>query len=261
LKPALRLFPAVLLLAAVTAAQTKTNPLAADPTAPGLGKGVFRILCAPCHGIRAQGGRGPDLSRVVFNSGDTDADLFRTIAEGVPGTDMGAYDPRLSEDNIWRIVAYIRSTAHTDAGPPVAGDPKRGEQLFWTKGGCGACHAVGTRGGRSGPDLTRVGRQRSTAYLRESVIDPGRDITPGYSTIVVVTRDGKKITGVERGLDNFTAQIIDLSGAFRSFDKGDVRSITREERSLMPANYGQMMNAQELDDVVAYLATLKGARR
>ena len=39
----------------------------------GIGYGVFRIYCAPCHGFRAQGGRGPDLSRGVFRSGEQDA--------------------------------------------------------------------------------------------------------------------------------------------------------------------------------------------
>ena len=38
------------------------NPLASDPKAAEIGRGMFRIYCAPCHGIRAQGGRGPDLT-------------------------------------------------------------------------------------------------------------------------------------------------------------------------------------------------------
>ena len=42
----------------------------AQDNAAGVGYGIFRIYCAPCHGIHAQGGRGPDLSRGVFASGD-----------------------------------------------------------------------------------------------------------------------------------------------------------------------------------------------
>ena len=76
----------------------------AQENAADLGKGVFRIYCAACHGFRAQGGRGPDLSRGVFRSGDQDSDLLRTISRGVPGTEMGDYE-HLGEENIRRIIA------------------------------------------------------------------------------------------------------------------------------------------------------------
>ena len=247
--------------ASAAAAQAQTNPLANDPQAAGLGKGAFRIVCAPCHGIRAQGGRGPDLTRGVFNSGELDADLFKVIANGVPGTEMGAYGSRMDDDNIWRMVSYIRSVSHVDATQTIAGDSSKGEELFWTKGGCGGCHAVGNRGGRSGPNLTRTGRQRSAAYLRESIVEPSRDITPGYSTLTVIAKDGKKITGIERGLDNFTAQLTDLAGNFYSFDKDAVRSVTREPKSLMPGNYSSLFTEQELNHLLAYLLTLKGVQQ
>ena len=94
----------------------------------------------------------------MFTGGDQDADLFRVISNGVPGTEMTAYGERLSPDNIWRIVAFIRSTSGSES--KLAGDSSHGDALFWGKGACGNCHAVGTRGNQIGPDLTRIGRQR-----------------------------------------------------------------------------------------------------
>jgi len=236
------------------AAQT-TNPLASDPKAGEIGRGMFRIYCAPCHGIRAQGGRGPDLSRGVFSSGDLDSDLFRTISSGVSGTEMGSYSD-IGDEGIWRIVAYIRSISRHDTST-APGDAARGGKLFWEKGQCGRCHSVGERGSRFGPDLTRIGRQRSLDYLRTSISDPGDDIASGYSTITVVTRDGKTITGLEKGLDNFSAQLMDLSGKFYSFERSEVKSIKQETRSLMPA-YTNVFDESELTDLVAYLASLRG---
>jgi alcohol dehydrogenase (cytochrome c) len=222
-----------------------------------VGKGMFRIYCAPCHGFSARGGRGPDLSRGVFRSGDTDDDLFRTIAKGVSGTDMAAWESTLDDANIRRIIAFLRSVNRHD-NTTISGDPARGEVLFWTKGQCGSCHAVGAKGRDIGPNLTRVGRQRSIEYLRESIVDPNQDITPGFNTVVAITRDGKKISGVEKSFDDFSARLLDLSGETRSFQKEDVRSLTREYRSLMPANYRTLFTAAELDDLVAYLAHLDG---
>lgn len=173
---------------------------------------------------------------------------------------MPAFGGRLEDDERWRLVSYVRSLTPRDT-TPIPGDPAAGEKLFWEKGRCGQCHRAGARGSALGPNLTRAGRQRSLAYLRESVVSPDADVTPGYATITVATRDGKKITGVERGFDNFSARLMDLSGHFYSFQKDDVMSMQREYRSLMPSNYSRQFSARELDDLLAYLASLGGGDR
>jgi putative heme-binding domain-containing protein len=231
-----------------------------DPKAVEAGRLQFRMSCAGCHGLRATGGRGgPDLTRGTYSTGDADKDLFSIISNGVPGTEMPSFREPLDEAQIKGLVAYVRSLSH--AGTiPIKGDRIAGEKLFWGKGSCGQCHRVGMRGTAVGPDLTRAGKQRSLEYLRESIESPDADLTPGYATVVVITRDGKKITGVEKGFDNFSARLIDLSGRYYSFLKDDVTSMEREYRSVMPSNYGRMFNTRELDDLLAYLASLGGER-
>jgi cytochrome c oxidase cbb3-type subunit 3 len=237
----------------------RQNPFKNDSQAVEAGRGIFRIYCSPCHGIRAEGGRGPDLTRGVYSAGERDADLLAVISNGVPGTEMPSFSLGLGDENIWRVVSYLRSATRRDA-EKVTGDAAAGERLFWGKGACGQCHRVGARGGRMGPDLTRVGRSRSLQYLRESVISPNADLTPGYNTITVVMRDGKKVVGVQRGFDNFSTQLMDARENYYSFLKSDVTSVTREFRSLMPEGYGKVFSSAELNDVVAYLAGL-GAKR
>ncbi len=246
----------IALCAALAQAQTTLhNPFQNDSQAAEAGRGAFRIYCSPCHGIRAEGGRGPDLTRGVYSAGETDADLFNVISNGVPGTEMPSFSLGLGDENTWRVVSYLRSVTRRD-GEQVTGNPASGEKLFWGKGGCGGCHRVGTRGGRMGPDLTRIGRTRNLKYLRDSVISPDADLTPGYNTITVVTRAGKKIVGVQRGFDNFSAQLMDAQENYYSFLKSEVSSVKREFRSLMPDGYGKLFTKAELDDLVAYLAGL-----
>ena len=245
-------------LSSVAVAQTGTNPFAGDSQAVEAGRGIFRIYCSPCHGIRAEGGRGPDLTLGVYSAGEADADLLRVISRGVPGTEMPAFADALGVENAWRVIAYVRSVARKDA-KVLSGDAANGEKLFWRNGDCGQCHRVGGRGGRLGPDLTRAGRQRSAAYLRESVVSPNADITPGYATILVETRDGRKIAGVQKSFDNFSAQLMDVRERIHSFRRSEVASLRREFRSLMPGTYGKMFSPAELDDLVAYLVTLRGA--
>jgi putative heme-binding domain-containing protein len=218
------------------------------------------MSCASCHGLHATGGRnGPDLTRGSFAAGDTDADLYGVISRGIEGSEMPSFQGRLEDDQLWRVATYVRSLVTHDAAP-IPGDRTAGEKLFWEKGNCGQCHRVGTRGSSLGPDLTRAGRQRSLAYLRESVLSPDADITRGYTTITVVTREGKKLVGVEKNFDNFSAQFMDVSGRMYSFFKDDVTSMQREYRSVMPSNYSRLFSERELDDLLAYLVSLEGQR-
>ena len=248
-------------VAAVGAAQTpRSNPLAGDPRAVEEGRVAFRGSCSLCHGIKGEGGRGPDLTIGAYTGANADTDLYNIISNGVAGTEMAGFAARFESDDIWRLVAYVRSIAGSRSSP-TAGNIRNGEQLFWNKGQCGQCHMVDGRGKRMGPELTQVGRQRSAAYLRESVVSPGADLTPGYTTITVVTRDGRKIVGTQRAYDDFSVQLMDASETYYSFLRSDVTSVKRDYTSLMPDTYGKLFSASELGDLVAYLTSLRGTRR
>src|SRR5262245_10811044 len=254
------LFMFAIVVAAAAPQAPKTNPLAQDSKAAEEGRVAFRGSCSPCHGIKGEGGRGPDLTVSAYASGTSDADLYNVIANGVPGTEMAGFAPRFESDDIWRLVSYLRSIAGSNSGR-INGNAGNGEKLFWNKGQCGQCHMVNGRGKRMGPELTQVGRQRSAGYLRESVVNPGADITPGFAAITVTTKDGKRIVGTQRGFDDFSAQLMDASENYYSFQKSDVASITQEYKSLMPNAFGRLFTESELSDLVAYMASLRGARR
>lgn len=246
----------VLLFAVCSLASAQgQNPFTGDAKEIEVGRATFRIYCSPCHGIRAQGGRGPDLTTGVYAHGNSDQDLYDVIANGIPGTEMPASTPpRMTSDAIWRVVAYMRSLAKREQAA-LTGDAKAGEEVFWTKGQCGSCHRVGVRGGRFGPDVSVVGRARSLPYLREAVVAPDAAITPGHATITVVTAAGERITGVERIFDNFSVVLMDSQENLHSFLRSEVQSVKKEQRSLMPA-YGEILSAKELEDLISYLAGL-----
>ena len=142
---------------------------------------MFRTFCATCHGVDARGGtRGPDLTSGRWVHGDTDVAIFNTITHGVPGTDM---PPAVLEaEEIWSIVVYLRSLGAA-AAPPVPGDRAAGERLFFGEAACSRCHMVGGRGGRLGPDLSRIGAARAPAVLTESIRMPSAHLAAGYATV------------------------------------------------------------------------------
>lgn len=215
------------------------------------GRAIYRSNCAFCHGLTGLGGRGPDL---VGGEKKPDSELTRIIRSGVPGTTMPAF-ASLDEDELPKLVGFLNHLRSSGAGTQKAtGDPVNGRRMYM-RHGCSGCHQIGAEGSAYGPDLTRVGGARSVKYLEDSIINPSADIPDAYRGITVVTKDGRKLTGARVNEDPFTIQIRLQSDEFRSFGKDEVQ-VTAMTESLMPHYKG--MPKKILDDVVAYLTTLKG---
>jgi cytochrome c oxidase cbb3-type subunit 3 len=106
---------------AAAVAPGAANPYAEDRTATGEGRQLFiRFNCSGCHGGRAGGGMGPSLRDVDWIYGSRDAQLFSSIAEG-RAHGMPSWQPRLTADQIWKLVTYIHSlrTRNEPNPPPI----------------------------------------------------------------------------------------------------------------------------------------------
>src|SRR3984885_2872730 len=257
-----------LLFSAMAQDHGVTNPVAGNPRAIQEGASLFRANCSPCHGLNAQGGgRGPDLTAGRWVHGSTDADLFRTVTHGVPGTEMPAN--AFDDSETWAILAYVRSLAPAKTAA-VSGDPANGKTIFWETAGCSTCHMVQGRGGVLGPDLSRVGEARAADYLVDSIRQPSKELSTGmldpnnhyglplvYDTVTVVTTDGHKIAGVAKNEDTFSLQLIDTNQHLEFFLKKNLREVIHERKSLMPAYTEGMLKPADLQDLVAYLEGLR----
>jgi cytochrome c oxidase cbb3-type subunit 3 len=258
-----------LFAALIPARAQDKNPLAKDPNAAKLGEFEFRANCAFCHGLGARGGgRGPDLTRVQKKHGNSDADIFRTINEGVPGTAMppnGATQQGvgMTEEEIWQVVSYIRSV-QVKTSPQAIGNAVRGKELFSGSAACATCHMMEGKGGRLGPDLAATGTARSVDYIVDSVRNPSHRLAQGlteamkefsqeYETVNVVDERGQKFHGVVLNEDNFTLQMIDTREQIHLFEKEKLRSLDKSRESLMPKYDEKMLPERDLRDIVAYL--------
>src|SRR5262249_40380892 len=147
---------------------------------------------------------GHDLTR-LWASGATDATVFQTIRGGVPNTLMPS--SAAPDDELWALVAYLRSLNGSGSAESATGSAARGEQIYWAN--CGSCHAVNGRGGRLGPDLSRIGQNQSRDGLTRAIREPDSSVAAGFQAVTLITRDGQRIRGALKSEDAFSIQIMD----------------------------------------------------
>jgi putative heme-binding domain-containing protein len=215
---------------------------------------VFQNNCANCHGPDGNEVAGIDLGRGQFRRPLSDQDLSQIIRNGIPGTPMPSSN--FSEEQAARVVAYLRSVAASKRSSSAVGDAGRGQVVFEGKGGCAACHRVGSTGSRLGPDLTNIGQLRRAVDLERSLVEPDAEVLGNNRFYHVTTKDGSIATGRLLNLDTFTIQLLDSNEQLRSFLKSDLRDHGFADKSPMPG-YRDKLNAQELADLVSYLVSLK----
>jgi cytochrome c oxidase cbb3-type subunit III len=235
------------------------------------GERLFQTDCASCHGPLGEGGLGPPLAVPrLARAADLEM-LIKLVQQGVEGTEMPA--SRRTKAEVGALASFVTRLA---ARPPekLPGDPKKGAALYFGKGACATCHAIGGRGGALGTDLTDVGLRRGASHLRASLLQPEAAVPRSYSSyradvslvqnflqVRLVTTAGLELAGVRVNEDTFSIQVRDATNRVHSFWKTELRQLHKEwGRSPMPS-YDGVLTSAELDDLVAFLAAQRGDDR
>ena len=165
-------------------------------------------------------------------------------------------DPRISTrartllaglDAAGGLPMYQRARTDVLARPGV---PSRGRQQFAAQ--CVACHTFGSGGGRVGPDLSGIRNQPADTLLLHILV-PDYEITPGYESYAVQTRDGRTLTGRLESETAGSLTIRDAAGEAHTVLRTDVASLAAAQGSLMPATFHEVLSSQDLADLIAYL--------
>ena len=246
----------------------RPRPLAAPTSAEiAAGQRLFAAQCTRCHGQDGAGGSGPDLHVPRLRHAKDDAALVAVIMDGVTGTAMTAAF-QLSDSEVVLVAAYVRSLGRRSA-QAVPGDAARGRAIYDGKGGCATCHIVSGKGRALGPELTDVGARRGWEHLRQSLLDPAADFPhravpyepTAYSTyrlLRAVRSQGAPVVGFAVNEDTFTLQLRDAAGALHSLRKADLARVEKEESATLMPSYKTLLTEGEVQDLVAFLASLRG---
>jgi cytochrome c oxidase cbb3-type subunit 3 len=242
----------VVLLATLVAAQEA----AVSPEELSRGRRLFEASCARCHGVEGVGGEtGPTLNQPTLERAPDDEALSQVILNGIRGTEMPG-TRYLNDHQVAILAAYVRSLGRREV-VELPGDAENGRALFDGEGACRTCHIVNGIGDSLGPDLTQVGARRGAEFLEQHVKDPGSSVPESFLMLRVRTKAGRTVEGMRVNEDAFTLQLRDSENEYHSFLKSDLREVRRQPGKTMMPSYEVLLSDAEIDDLVAYLATLR----
>lgn len=261
---------------------TQTSDKLSDPQFIAEGAKLFATNCgnAYCHGTGGLGGGAPQLR----DRGIPPSYAFKAISNGISGTPMPQFKSVISEEQIWKVVAFILSDAKAApssslgtgaspspirSSPPVkvpeerstasVGDEQAGKALFFDSSrskNCSACHAFNGEGTAIGPDLSTVAANKSARDLFLGII-LSRDVKESqYATITVSLRSGDKITGIKKEEDAESIKVFDtteLPAVLRTVQKENISKIESVKDSVMPTDYASSYTIKQLLDIVTFL--------
>lgn len=139
------------------------------------------------------------------------------------------------------------------------GSADKGRQLFLKSAGvqCRNCHRVAKQGHALGPDLDEIGKKNDRRVLLETILEPSRKIDPKYRSYIVETVQGRVYTGLLVSRSDKLVVLKDSTRKEIRVPADEVEMIVVQAKSLMPELLLKEMTAQQVADLLAFLASLK----
>ncbi|MBW3595956.1 MAG: c-type cytochrome [Planctomycetes bacterium] len=136
----------------------------------------------------------------------------------------------------------------------LEGDAAPGKAAF-TKH-CSKCHRLEGAGHELGPNLAAM-QNRGPEAILTNVIDPNREVNPQYVTYVLITQDGRSLSGM---ISAETATSVTLRRAENAHDtvlRIDIDELRSTGQSLMPEGMEKEIDVQMMADLIAYIQSVE----
>lgn len=190
--------------------------------------------------------------RQALRSNDLPPELSLDLYEAIRTFDAPALQQELQD-----VLAKLPDPVLAPyAGTLQGGNPAQGKNIFnnHLAAQCVRCHAIGPGGSGVGPNLALIG-EKAPSHLLAALVDPGRDIAPGFAFTTLTLKDETSVSGVLEKEDLTRVEIRLADGKLRQIDRTSIKSQTPPTSSMPPM--GQLLTKKELRHLLAYLQSLK----
>jgi quinoprotein glucose dehydrogenase len=142
-------------------------------------------------------------------------------------------------------------------GALSGGDANRGRAVFFNNENsqCTRCHSFDDMGGNAGPRLNGVGARLTKNQILEALIQPSKRIAPGFGSINLELKNGKKLSGKLQSENAFAYVIKPGQRSDTTILKQDVAQSKLSGSSMPPMNL--LLTKREIRDLISFLSTLK----
>ena len=134
---------------------------------------------------------------------------------------------------------------------------KHGEEIFFGRGTCLACHQVKGKGVPIGPDLNGISKRRDADYVIRSILVPDEYIVEGFQQTSLELEDNRKLFGMIQEETAQALKIYLLTGEQISVDTKDIIKRNDAKNSSMPSSFSHTLSAQDVADVTAWIMELE----
>ena len=148
--------------------------------------------------------------------------------------------------------------------PPIVADAQAGEKLFFDingPAGCVKCHTIMNKGNTVCPNLNGIGAVQKPEYFVESILEPSAEIVSGYETVYLVDIYGVPYSGIiKRDTEDEIDLAVDEGGSEISLftiPKEEIEEMQKQDVSMMPGNFAEMLSTKQLYDIVSFLISQK----
>jgi putative membrane-bound dehydrogenase-like protein len=136
----------------------------------------------------------------------------------------------------------------------MAGDADRGKDVF--KKNCAACHRVQGLGHEIGPNLAAM-KSRGPEAILMNVLDPNREVNPQYLNYLLLTTDGRSLSGILTGETATSVTLKKQENATDTVLRVDIESLRSTGQSLMPVGIEKQIDRQGMADLLEYLKSVE----
>jgi cytochrome c oxidase cbb3-type subunit 3 len=223
------------------------------------GQQLFESTCAGCHGLDGKGGEhAPNIVTSSKVRNLPDSALNHIVQDGIPASGMPAFGSVFNPSQIGGLVSYLRILQGTQKPARIFGDAEAGRTLFEEKARCAKCHNINGKGGFLASDLSGYGKTHAPDEVHQQILNHNGDEHRAITR--VVTRQGRVYEGLLRNEDNFSIQLQTFNGDFLFVRRIDLTVVEHKELSILLANDGVKLDADNLDNLISYLSRTPGTQ-
>jgi putative heme-binding domain-containing protein len=161
-------------------------------------------------------------------------------------------------DQLLQSDPQVKQTVQTLLEKLPKGDPVRGLTLYHSsKANCGACHQMGYRGGKIGPELSKIGGSRTREAILEAVLFPSQRIEQGFDSSRILTVDGRVLNGIVLTRTDSEISLRVAADKVEIIPLSELEEQRPSDVSIMPGGMLELLNPQEIADLLSLLEVAK----